>query len=143
MGAGDPESGALTLAGFGQAVRSGDLSHAAMEFTVLDARRHGDVVRVRAHGTNHDTFRGEPFQADEWVTEVFVRHDDRWRCTVSALTPRDPAGSRLPGGITPYHCVDDTRRALADLLASDTHTGRHLATRRTVTRCCDSGGGTA
>lgn len=107
-----PESGPVTLGGFCQAVRSGDLSHAAMEFTVLDARRHGDVVTVRAHGTNHGTFRGEPFQADEWVTEVFVRHEDGWRCTVSALTPRDPAGSRVPGGITPYLCVDDTRQAL-------------------------------
>ncbi len=117
-----PESGAVPLTSFQEAVASGDLSHDTMAFTVLDARLHGDVVTVRAHGTNSGTFRGQPFQADEWVTEVFVRHEDRWLCTVSALTPRSngsgqPVSPELSTegpdqGLTPHLCVSDTREAI-------------------------------
>ena len=46
-----------------------------------------------AHGVNHGHWRGTPFSADEWVTEMFVRRDDRWRCAFSALTPNYAAGS--------------------------------------------------
>ncbi|WP_241996909.1 nuclear transport factor 2 family protein [Rhodococcus sp. SMB37] len=54
-------------------VASGDLTHSAMDFTVLDARVYGDVAVILAHGTNQGKWRGEPFISDEWVTDVFVR----------------------------------------------------------------------
>ncbi|MCC2593942.1 nuclear transport factor 2 family protein [Tessaracoccus sp. OS52] len=95
-----PEAGAVPLERFCEAVSSGALSHDAMEFTVLDARRHGDVVTVRAHGTNSGTFSGKPFRADEWVTEVFVHDGRRWRCTLSALTPRT-IGTPPPNASSP------------------------------------------
>lgn len=82
-----PEGGSVTREGFLAVVASGDLTHSDMAFELLDARVYGDVAVVLAHGTNHGTWQGNPFAADEWVTEVFVRRDDRWRCTVSALTP--------------------------------------------------------
>ena len=53
----------------------------------LNARIYGDVAVVVAHGTNRGQWQGSPFEADEWVTEVFVRRDGGWRCAVSALTP--------------------------------------------------------
>lgn len=68
-------------------VASGDLTHSAMDFTVLDARVYGDVAVVLAHGTNQGKWRGEPFISDEWVTDVFVRRPGGWRCALSALTP--------------------------------------------------------
>lgn len=54
---------------------------------MLDVRVFTDTAVVLAHGTNHGAWRGEPFAADEWVTEIFVRRDGRWRCSMSALTP--------------------------------------------------------
>lgn len=107
-----PEAGAVTLAAFCQAVASGDLSHDAMEFTLLDAQQHGDVVVVRAHGTNSGIFRGAPFHADEWVTEVFIRANGTWRCTASALTPRSSDPSAPRPSVTPYLCVHDCWRAI-------------------------------
>jgi hypothetical protein len=55
---------------------------------VPDARIYGDVAVVVAHGSNQGQWQGCPFEADEWVTEVFGCRDDGWRCAVSALTPR-------------------------------------------------------
>lgn len=80
--------GPIPLARFLEVVRDGSLTHSQMSFEVLSVRRHGDVAVVVAHGTNRGTWRGEPFSADEWVSEVFVRREGQWRCSLSALTPR-------------------------------------------------------
>jgi hypothetical protein len=69
-------------------VADGSLTHSAMAFDIIDVRNYGAVVVVIAHGTNDGTWNGEPFSADEMVTEVIVRDGDAWRCAVSALTPR-------------------------------------------------------
>jgi hypothetical protein len=67
-----------------------------MSCTLLGVRVLGAVAVVTAHGTNAGVWQGEPFEADEWVTDVFVRRHDRWRCWLSALTPnlRSPLHAR-------------------------------------------------
>jgi ketosteroid isomerase-like protein len=87
-----PEGGPVEREAFLAAVRSGHLTHADMTFEVLTARTYGTTAVVLAHGVNHGHWRGDPFTADEWVTEMFVRRGDRWRCTFSALTPNLAAG---------------------------------------------------
>lgn len=82
-----PESGPRPLDAFLTLVASGDLVHTDMTFEVLDVRVVSGAAMVLARGTNHGTWRGEPFAADEWVTEMFVRRAGRWRCAMSALTP--------------------------------------------------------
>jgi ketosteroid isomerase-like protein len=82
-----PEGGPGSREQFLALVASGDLTHSEMAFEVLAARVHGDVAVVLAHGTNRGTWRGEPFGADEWVTDVFLRRGHTWRCTLTALTP--------------------------------------------------------
>ena len=80
--------GVIPLERFLQVVRSGDLTHSQMSHKVHSVRREGGTAVVVAHGINHGTWRGEPFNADEWATEFFVRRDGRWRCRLTALTPR-------------------------------------------------------
>jgi len=82
--------GVISLERFLQVVRSGDLTHSQMSHEVHSVRREDGVAVVVAHGINHGTWRGEPFSADEWATEFFVRRDGRWRCRLTALTPRQP-----------------------------------------------------
>lgn len=86
-----PESGPMPLDRFLAVVRDGSLTHSEMTFDVRSVRRHGDTAVVVAHGTNHGEWNGEPFSADEWVTELFVRRDGHWRCALSALTPNQAA----------------------------------------------------
>jgi ketosteroid isomerase-like protein len=87
------ESGPSPLEKFLEVVRNGSLTHSEMTFEVLSVRRHGDVAVVVAHGTNRGQWLGEPFSADEWVSDFFVRRDGNWRCVLSALTPNAAAQS--------------------------------------------------
>jgi ketosteroid isomerase-like protein len=91
-----PEGGPGSRDGFLGVVASGELTHSQMAFEVLDVRVHGDVAVVSAHGTNRGQWRGVPFSADEWITEVFVRRDEGWRCVMSALTPNYAAAQAGP-----------------------------------------------
>lgn len=93
-----PESGPIARERFLSVVASGELTHSEMTFDVLDVQLYGDVAVVVARGENRGAFRGAPFRADEWVTEVFVRGDDGWRAAASALTPAQPAEERASGG---------------------------------------------
>ncbi|MFQ6393957.1 nuclear transport factor 2 family protein [Nocardia sp. KC 131] len=88
-----PEGGPGNREQFLSVVASGDLTHSEMAFEVLEARVFGDVAVVLAHGTNRGAWRGEPFTADEWVTEVFIREAGAWLCTMSALTPNYAAAA--------------------------------------------------
>lgn len=71
-------------------VRSGDLTHSAMRdtgsFRVRVYGDAGDTAVVTGRATNTAYFRGRRFDADEWVTDVFVRRDGRWKCALTHLT---------------------------------------------------------
>src|SRR5690625_2469716 len=84
----DPTAGSISLARFLDVVRSGALIHSTMRLearSVLQA--HADVAVVIVYGTNTGTWQGNPFTAREWTTDVFVKHKDRRRCVVTAITP--------------------------------------------------------
>lgn len=81
-------AGIITRDRFLKVVRSGHLQHTSMTHEVLSVQRVGEVAIVITHGTNTGAWQGNAFTADEWVTEIFVRHGDTWRCTLTSLTPR-------------------------------------------------------
>ncbi|MGW1294181.1 nuclear transport factor 2 family protein [Streptomyces sp. NPDC002533] len=89
------ESGITDREAFLGYVRSGDLTHSAMEaVTPPRIRVHGDTALVTARITNTAHYGGQRFDADEWTTDVFVRRDGHWRCVLSHITPAaPPAGS--------------------------------------------------
>ncbi|MGW0718830.1 DUF4440 domain-containing protein [Streptomyces sp. NPDC002778] len=69
-------------------VAAGDLTHDTMTFDVEHVAPVSDTtVLVITHGTNNGAFRGKPFSADEWATDVFVWDGERWRCALTQLTP--------------------------------------------------------
>lgn len=80
------EGGIFPREQFLAAVASGEITHDTMSFDVHDVRIHGAVAVVVARGKNSGTYKGEPFQLDEWVSEVFVRRDEGWKCTLTHLT---------------------------------------------------------
>jgi uncharacterized protein (TIGR02246 family) len=81
------ESGVTTKEQFLSVVESGALTHSAMD-RVGDARvrTYGDAALLTARITNTAHYEGRRFDADEWVTDVFVRRDDRWLCVLSQIT---------------------------------------------------------
>jgi uncharacterized protein (TIGR02246 family) len=82
------ETGVGTREQFLSLVGSGALTHSAMD-RVSDARvrAYGDAAVVTMRQTNTAHFDARRFDADEWVTDVFVRRDQRWVCVLSQITP--------------------------------------------------------
>ncbi|MFE3388650.1 nuclear transport factor 2 family protein [Streptomyces anulatus] len=85
------ESGITDRDAFLEYVRSGDLTHSAMRtISPSRVRVHGDTATVTARMTNTAHYGGRRFDADEWVTDVFVRRDGRWLCVLTHITPAAP-----------------------------------------------------
>lgn len=84
--------GATAKADFLAQVASGDLTHDMMR-SVGEPRVaiHGTMAVCTARVINSGHFRGRRFSADEWTTDVFVRHDMGWTCVLSHVTPAQGA----------------------------------------------------
>ncbi|HEY8544334.1 MAG TPA: nuclear transport factor 2 family protein, partial [Acidimicrobiales bacterium] len=67
-------------------VATGRVSHSAMTSELHDLRIYGDVAVVIARVRNQGVYEGTPFTLDEWSTDVFTRHGDRWLCSLTHLT---------------------------------------------------------
>jgi ketosteroid isomerase-like protein len=82
-----PEAGPVSRDGFLQAVERGILSHDSMTKDISRVRVYGSVAVVTGRGRNTGMFKGAPISADEWVTDVYVKTDEKWICTLTHLTP--------------------------------------------------------
>jgi uncharacterized protein (TIGR02246 family) len=75
-------------------IRSGNLTHSAMQTVVTPRVRvygeSGDTAVLTGRMTNTAYYLGQRFDADEWVTDVFVRREDGWRCALTHITATDP-----------------------------------------------------
>jgi hypothetical protein len=49
-----------------------------------------DAVIVTAHKTSSGTWDGVPYTADEWISDVYVLVDGRWRCAFTQKTDARP-----------------------------------------------------
>jgi ketosteroid isomerase-like protein len=58
---------------------------------VGDARvvAYGDSAIVTARKQSTGAWNGVQYTADEWITEVFVRTDNRWLCALSHKCPAE------------------------------------------------------
>lgn len=81
------ETGIHSREQFLEAVASGNLTHETMYQEVHPVRIYGDVAVATARVTNNGTYKGTPFEADEWSTDVFVLSGGAWRCVLTHLTP--------------------------------------------------------
>lgn len=81
-------SGITGKQGFLPLVASGELTHEKMELIgEARVRIYGDTATLTGRVTNNGHYKGEPFSADEWTTDVFLRRDGRWLCVLSHITP--------------------------------------------------------
>lgn len=69
-------------------VESGDLTHETMELVgAARVQIYGDTAVLSGRVTNNGHYKGAPFSADEWTTDVFLRREGRWLCVISHITP--------------------------------------------------------
>jgi len=82
------ERGVATKEHFLSFVRSGQLTHSAMDLaevgriTVL-----GDIAVMAARVTNTAHFAGQTYEANEWTSDVFRLTASGWKCIVTHITP--------------------------------------------------------
>jgi ketosteroid isomerase-like protein len=69
------------------AVEQGLLSHSTMTKEILRVKVYGDIALVTGRGQNTGSWQGQPMQADEWITDVYKKENDKWLCVLTHLTP--------------------------------------------------------
>ena len=81
------ESGISPKSQFLDYVRSGELTHSAMDRAGgARIRSYGDTAVFTARVTNTAHYGGQRFDADEWTSDMFVRRDGRWLCVLTHIT---------------------------------------------------------
>jgi uncharacterized protein (TIGR02246 family) len=84
-------SGITSKAQFVSLVESGELTHSAMDLVGEGrVRIYGETAIFTARQTNTAHYAGQQFDADEWISDVFVRRADRWLCVLSHITAAAP-----------------------------------------------------
>jgi ketosteroid isomerase-like protein len=85
------DSGVTSAERFLAVIRSGELTHSDMVSAGGSrVRVYGDTAVVTARVTSTACYQGQWLDADEWTTDVFVRRDGRWLCTLTHITAATP-----------------------------------------------------
>ena len=82
----DSDGGIIDKSRFLDVVKSGALTHEAMDSDDIMARVYGDAASVTALTTTKGKYMGQDFTTRERATDFFVKKDGRWQCVVSQLT---------------------------------------------------------
>jgi ketosteroid isomerase-like protein len=69
-------------------IATGRLAHHTMEAAgpehTVTTR---DALLVTCRRTSTGAWEGDPYTADEWITDLWVRSGDTWKCAFSQKTP--------------------------------------------------------
>ncbi|HMI02054.1 MAG TPA: nuclear transport factor 2 family protein [Pedobacter sp.] len=83
----DSQGGIIPQEGFFSVLEQGLLSHSTMTKEILRVKVYGDIALVTGRGQNTGTWKGQPMEADEWITDVYKKQDESWLCVLTHLTP--------------------------------------------------------
>ncbi len=83
----DSQGGVIPQERFFGVLEQGLLSHSTMTKEVIRVKKYGDIALVTGRGQNTGTWQGQPMEADEWVTDVYKKENDKWLCVLTHLTP--------------------------------------------------------
>ena len=83
----DSQGGIIPQEGFFKVLEQGLLSHPTMKKAILRVKVYGDIALVTGRGQNTGIWQGQPMEADEWITDVYKRENEKWLCVLTHLTP--------------------------------------------------------
>ena len=83
----DSQGGIISQEGFFSVLEQGLLSHSTMTKEILRVKVYGDIALVTGRGQNTGSWKGQPMEADEWITDVYKKQGEGWRCILTQLTP--------------------------------------------------------
>jgi len=76
----------IDRARFFEVIKSGALTHDAMESDDFRIRVYGESAVVTAITRTKGKFMEQEFSTQERATDVFVKRDGRWQCVLTHLT---------------------------------------------------------
>lgn len=83
----ESQGGIIPQEKFFSVLEQGLLSHSTMSKEVLRVKVYGDVALVTGRGQNTGTWQGQPMEADEWITDVYKKENEKWLCVLTHLSP--------------------------------------------------------
>lgn len=83
----EPQFGIVSREKFLRVIENAELSHVSMKKKVMQVKLLGDVAIVTARGFNKGSFRGEVFDAELWVTNIYKRENRNWICIMTQEAP--------------------------------------------------------
>jgi len=81
-----PDGEIVERARFFEVIKSGAMTHDAMESEDFRMRIYGDSAVVTGITRTKGKFMGQEFSTQERATDVFVKRDGRWQCVLTHLT---------------------------------------------------------
>jgi ketosteroid isomerase-like protein len=82
-----PDGNVIDKSRFLWVIKSGDLTHEAMESEDWRIRVYGDTAVITAQARSKGKYKGQAFSTHERSTSVFVQKEGRWQCVLTQLTP--------------------------------------------------------
>ena len=83
----DAQGGVIPQEKFFSVLENGLLSHTSMTKEVLRVKIYGDIALVTGRGQNTGIWQGQTMEADEWITDVYKKENEKWLCVLTHLTP--------------------------------------------------------
>ena len=83
----DGQRGIIPQERFFYVLEQGLLSHSTMTKEVMRVKIYENIAIVTGRGQNTGVWQGHAIQADEWITDVYKRENDKWLCVLTHLTP--------------------------------------------------------
>lgn len=83
----DAQGGILPREKFLYVVENKLLSHSTMTKELLRVKVYDNIAVITGRGKNTGTWQGQPIQADEWITDIYKKENERWICVMTHLTP--------------------------------------------------------
>lgn len=83
----DSQGGIISQERFFSVLEQGLLSHSTMTKDILRVVIYGEIALVTGRGQNTGTWQGLPMVADEWITDIYKKENEKWLCVLTHLTP--------------------------------------------------------
>ena len=65
------------------AIKNGDLTHTSMRKGIVQVKLYNDFAIVITRGKNSGRYLDKPFDAEQWVTNIYRKNNSQWICVMT------------------------------------------------------------
>ena len=83
----EPSIGLSSKEQFLTAIKDRNLTHSSMKKEVLQVKLYNDFAIVLTRGKNEGHYSDKPFNAEQWVTNIYKKNNSQWTCVMTQEVP--------------------------------------------------------